>query len=349
MPLMPNLVERTLFFTLNQGPGPSLDLWSGPAFRIVLAAIRLDLFEALARRPATSEQLAQDLGTDARGTALLLEALAALGYVQARDAAYGLTAMARKWLTRGGAVNLTPFYRYWGVIVEEFFPRLEDSLRTGVPPVNLYAWLEDHPDVARDFQEGMVALTRYVQADVLNKIALPPDARHLLDVGGGHAAYSIALCQKYTRLEAVVLDTPQALAAGAAGIAAAGLSARITPLSGDFFADDLGTGYDAVLLFNIVHGLTAQQNVDLLYKVRAALNPGGVVYLLEQVPGSTPLPLSGAAARILGLSYFHLLGGQTYSFAEIERWLQVAGFGAVQRASIPKAASALITGTLPLR
>ncbi len=38
MPLMLNLLERSLLVTLNQGPGPILDLWSAIAFRAVMAA-----------------------------------------------------------------------------------------------------------------------------------------------------------------------------------------------------------------------------------------------------------------------------------------------------------------------
>lgn len=343
MPLMPNLLERTLFLTLNQGPGVMLDLWSGPAFRIVLAALRLDLFERLASQPLTAASLAQSLGTDPQGTQLLLSALAPLGYVKFSNGAYVLTEMSRKWLTGSGTVNLAPFFRYWGAVIEEFFPRLEESLRSGRPAVNLYTWLEQHPEVARDFQEGMVALTDYAKDDVVARISLPPATKRLLDVGGGHAAYTIALCQRYPALEAVVFDSLQALVVGRAQIEAAGLAARVMMQSGDFLHEDLGTGFDVVLLFNIIHGLTPTQNLDLLRKAKAALNPGGQVILLEQIPGSAPLPLAEAAVNILGLSYYHLLGGRAYSIEDIQEWQAQVGFQHMSRTNIAKAGSALIT------
>ncbi|MEZ4737274.1 MAG: methyltransferase [Caldilineaceae bacterium] len=347
MPLMPNFLERTLFLTLNQGPAPMLDLWSGPAFRIVLAAIRLHLFEALTAGPTTAVDLAQQLQIDPHATSLLLNALAPLGYVKMRGNHYLLTPMSRKWLTADGAIDLRAFYRYWGALMEEFFPRLEESIRTGKPPVNLYEWIEEHPAVSRDFQEGMIALTRYVQADVVKGITLPATAKRLVDVGGGHAAYSIALCQKYPQLHATILDSPQALITGIASITDADINNRITTRTGNFFTDELGLGYDVVLLFNIIHGLTTEQNIDLLRKAKAALAPGGQVIILEQIPGSTPLPMSETAVRILGLSFFHLLGGQAYTFAEIQDWLSRVGFGAIRRTNIAKAGSALVTGSLP--
>lgn len=75
MPLTLNVFERFLFLSLNQGPVPVLDMWSGPAFRTVLAGIRLDLFQTLNEQPATVEQLAQHLNTDVCGTRILLETL----------------------------------------------------------------------------------------------------------------------------------------------------------------------------------------------------------------------------------------------------------------------------------
>ena len=61
MPLVPNLLESLLFLTFNQAPGPILDLWSGPASRMVLAAIRLNVFETLNQHPASADEFAQCL------------------------------------------------------------------------------------------------------------------------------------------------------------------------------------------------------------------------------------------------------------------------------------------------
>lgn len=345
MPLAPNFLERFVFMTTNQAPGPTLDMWGGPAFQIVLTAIRLNLFETLKTQPLTAAELSAQLQTDRRGTRILLDALVALRYVDLKNGSYRLTAMTGKWLTDGGAINFSPFFQYWGAITEQFMPRLAESIRSGQPPVNLYHWLETQPEVSRYFQEGMMAITRYVKDDVVKKITLPPTARRLLDIGGGHAMYSIALCRKYPQLSAVVFDSPQALTVGRESIAAEGMSDRIAAQNGNFLSDDLGAGYDAALLFNIAHGLGPEANLALLRQVRAALNPGGQLIVAEQVAGVSPLPLADTVVQILNASYFHLLGGQVYAFEEISGWLEQAGFGAIRRQKVLKAGSALISAT----
>lgn len=182
----------------------------------------------------------------------------------------------------------------------------------------------------------MVAIARLAGPEIIRKVKLPPTARHLLDVGGGHAMYSIALCRRYAQLSATVFDSPQALQAARANIDAAKLHDRMRVQAGDFLHDQLGSGYDVALLFNIMHGFLPEQNITLLRNVAGALNAGGLVIIAEQVAGKAPGPTSAALARMLGLSYFHLLGGQIFTYDEIVRWLTVAGFTNPRRISLLK-------------
>jgi SAM-dependent methyltransferase len=320
-------------------------MWGGPAFQVVLAAIRLNLFETLNARPRTTAGLSRHLQTDPRATQILLDTLVSLKYVKRQNGRYDLTAMTRKWLTDDGAINFSAYFQFWGAMMEHFMPRLEGSLRTGQPPVHLYEWIEDQPQVSRYFQEGMIAITRYVKDDVVKGLNLPSNARLLLDIGGGHAMYSVALCQKYPQLSAVVFDGSQALAVGQENITFEGVDDRVTAREGDFLTDDLGMGYDMALLFNIVHGLTPEANLDLFRKIKSTLNPGGQLVILEQLAGVAPLPLMDTVVQILSVSFFHMLGGQVYTFEDISGWLREAGFGVIRRKNILKAGGALITGT----
>lgn len=155
-------------------------------------------------------------------------------------------------------------------------------------------------------------------------------ACRLLDLGGGHALYSIALCEKYPQLSAVIFDKAEALVVGQESIQAAQLNERVTVQTGDFLTDPLDTGFDFVLLFNILHGFQAEQNIELLRKVRHALNPGGRVIIMDQIVGKSGLPILEAISQILGMTFFLLVGGQTWTYDEIHRWLTAAGFDKIQ-------------------
>ena len=59
-----------------------------------------------------------------------------------------------------------------------------------------------------------------------------------------------------------------------------------------------------------------------------ALKPGGRVVIVEQTEGGGEPrgPVDDAFMRTFSLNLFHLLGAQTWSFAEIAGWLEAAGF-----------------------
>lgn len=341
MPLQPNWVERTLFLTLNLGPAPLLDIWAAVGFRAVLAAVRLGVFEALAAGPQTAVGLAARLGTAPAATGALLDVLEGLGYVrqqsQGATPAYANSAMTARWLVgRGGEPGFGAGFEFWGRNLFELMDTLEDTVRTGQPGLNLYEWIEDQPEASADFQAWMVALAGFAGPEILKLAPLPPTARRLLDIGGGHGRYALAYLARYPHLIATVFDSPRALEAARASVAAAGMGGRVLLQPGNFLADDLGAGYDAALLFNIVHGFEPEQNQALVARAAGALAPGGVLILAEQLAGRAPTPAANATKALLGLSYLHLLGGRLFGYDEVAAWMQAAGLAEVRRMDSPR-------------
>lgn len=347
MPVTLNPLEQFVMLTMNQAPGPMVEVWSGLANRIIVAGIRLNVFETLQQEPAAASELAQRLNLDARGMNMLLETLTALGYLEGSDARFRITAMTRKWLTDAEGANVAPFLLFWGASLEQLFPTLEETFRTGKPRTDIYAWLETQPDAARNFQKGLAALARVFNDGVVSNIPVPARPCRLLDLGGGHAIYSIGLCQKYPQLSAVIFDSAQALEVGRESIDAAQLSARITVQPGDFVTDALGSGFDLVLLFNILHGFQAEQNIALLTKVRAALNPGGRIVIGDQLVGEGGIPIANLATRLFGIAFYQLAGGQAYTYDELRDILTQAGFGEIQLKRSLRAGGALIFAENP--
>ena len=344
MPLAPNLIERLMMITLNQAPAVMLDMWSGPAFWCVHTALELNIFEALAKTPQTPAQLAGTLSADERGLAHLLNMIEALGYLRKDGERYRNSPLTEKWLLDTGDMNLSTFYLHWGAVMQYFMPKLTESIKTGTHQ-DFYGWIEDQPQYSRYFQEGLTQLARYVAKDIAKLMPIPAHAQTLLDVGGGHGEYAIAIAKQNPTLSAVIFDGAQALITGQATINEAGLTERISIQAGNFMLDDLPTGFDVALVFNIVHGLSPAVNIALFQKIRASLNAGGQIVVLEQIHGVSPLPISNTATQMLSMAYYLLLGGQVYTDADIRDWLQQAGFSNTQRKNVLKASSALFMAT----
>jgi len=49
--------------------------------------------------------------------------------------------------------------------------------------------------------------------------------------------------------------------------------------------------------------------------------------MLDQIAGSVALPMLNAAAHIFNFSFFLMVGGQLYTYVQIQQWLITARFG----------------------
>jgi hypothetical protein len=326
MPIVPNLLERLTLLRMNLAPGVLLDFLGAQAFRAACAAHRLGVFDALRGGPLTAVDVAARIEADERGTTVLLEALEALGYVRKRNGHYANTAMTAKWLP-----VLGDGIRFFEATVRDEWAHLEESIRRGRPPITGYQWLDQDPGRWADFEAGMLAIARMSAPEVVARVKLPAKARQLLDVGGGHGYWAIAFCRRHPGLSATVFDQAQAVPAAERTITVEKMTDRVAVRTGDFWRDDLGRGYDALLLFNIIHAYPAEQNVALLNRANAALAAGGRVVILDQVPTDGASPVARAVARLQGLNMFNAEAGQAYAADEIDRWLASAGFTNVRR------------------
>jgi SAM-dependent methyltransferase len=318
------------FVEADQAPAAHLDMLDAVSFRSAGAALRLGVFEALAAGPLPVPELAQRTGTDPLGLRLLLDALVGFGYLtRSAEGTYANSANTTRWLLRAAPDSYAPVLSFWNAVLTELWTDLEGSVRSGRPSVDFYAWLESRPEVLADFQTMLRRLSGWLSEEIVSLVPAPPTDARLLDLGGGHGGYTIAFCQAYPGMRATILDLPGALEQGRRAVAEAGLAERVELRPGDLLTADLGTGYDLVLLFNIVHGYPAERLPALLERVAAALRPDGRVALLEplaEVPQRPP-GVADAFVRAFSLNLFHTQGGRAYRYDELVALLTAAGFG----------------------
>ena len=325
MPVTPNFIERMILLKLNKGPGPMLDLLGGMAFKAVSVALKLDIFESLESGPLTAADIASRMKASQRGILLLLNALEAIGYVKEQGGRYSNTPMTVKWMVRSSPYYIAETFAYFNGVLERW-DYLDEAIRTGETPTLTWEWLDQHPSGWDDYNAAMMATARMADPEVIAKVKLPVTARRLLDVGGGHGLHAINFCSRYPDLSATILDWPPTRKMAEANIAAAGMDKRVSFREGDFWTDDLGSGYDVALLFNIIHMYLPDKNIELLRTVSGALNPGALLIIMDQMALKASGPMAKASAGLIGLDLFVEVNGQTYAPAAVESWLEKAGF-----------------------
>ena len=109
-----------------------------------------------------------------------------------------------------------------------------------------------------------------------------------------------------------------------------GLSDRIALKSGDFLADDIGSGYDLVFISSIVHIYSPEQNAALLKKAHGAINPGGRAIVKDIIMDEDRTsPLGGALFALNMLVATET--GDTYTESEVRQWLSGSGIRIVSK------------------
>jgi len=330
MPVSPNLVERLLLGRLQKGPAAILDLLSTASLRSVTIAREYDVFEALETEPATPDELAERFDLDARGVGALLAFLAETGYVTESGGRYENTTLTRRWLLESTEGGMGAYFVFWDQQVLPFWnEQMGHALETGTPEQNFYAWLSEQPNGWEHAQAAFKETAEQTAAEVVAEVDCSAGETRLLDVGGGHGLYSARFCQAYPDLEATVFDDPDALATARETISETGLAGRLSVQGGDFTTDDLGDGYDVVLLFNVLHG--GDDLSSLFERVHDALDPGGRVVIMDQFDETGRMNVQPAMLRLLDLTYLGMLGGGLPDEETTREQLRAAGFETIER------------------
>jgi SAM-dependent methyltransferase len=290
--------------------------------KILLTALRFDLFTVLADHALSAAALAARLGMAVRGLTTLLDALVALGLLVKRDHHYANTPFANAALdrTKPSFCGSMPLFdaHCW-----ELWDQLEEAIRTGSCPAQDSLFYTDPP--------GTELLLRGLHADALRlapALAARLDLkrrRRLLDLGSGAGTYAIAFCQASPALTAVLFDLPGPLALAHTVVSAAGLTDRISCIAGDLRIDALPRGFDLVLLSNVLHSQSAETNQRVLTEVYHALESAGELIVRDVLMNEDHTsPAFGALFAVNLL--LHSASGRCYTFAEVSEWLTKVGF-----------------------
>lgn len=294
--------------------------------QILFAAVEAGLFSLL-EEERDAEEIAKEVGWHPRGARMLLDGLVALELIEKQA---GTTAGPARYRNAPiASACLVPGRRgYQGHIIKhqenswETWGRIEECLRSGTCVDS--ARRERDSEALRAFILGMSDTARISAEDMLRLLDLSNYER-LLDVGGGPATYSIAFLETYPTMRATLFDLPDVVEIAQEEVALAGLTGRFSFVCGDFLTDDLGHGYDLVLVSNIIHSLSPNENRTLLKKCCDAMVSGGLLivkdFLTDPERTGPPFALLFALQMLL-----HTPAGDTYSTAQVEAWTREAGF-----------------------
>lgn len=316
---------------LNLVPVPLLDgQMQVVKARALMEANRAGVFHAIGDGPEglTASELASKLEFSEEGMEILLKALVSINYLKVKNGRYTNGRWVKHWI-------LDPKHSLHHMLILQMYTykRLEglgDNLRSGRPEMDFHQVDVANPTAAAALQGtytyGMREAARLIIPDLLKRVDVPAGATRMLDIGGAHGEYCRQFMRKFPGLKATVLDLAGPVATAQKIMDREGNADGLELRVGNCLQDDLGTGWDVILLSNMVHLFDPAQNLGLFQRCKAALKPGGTLLCVDQFVG-----ISDQRDRIfavVSLNFFNV-GGKSYEATQMRQLLSEAGFARV--------------------
>ncbi|MCX6287283.1 MAG: methyltransferase [Bacteroidetes bacterium] len=310
--------------------------------RIILTAFELRIFDHLAGKSCSSADLASLINANKRAVDRLMNVLMGLGLLDKKHGLFTNSAFAEQFLVSsspdclGGMGHTADLWRKWNTLTR--------VIRKGSA-----VELEDNfNERGTNWIEAFIAAMHARGVAQGRELALLLDlsgVKRTLDVGGGSGAFTFGFIEKNPAIQGVIFDLPNVVPVTQKYIDKAYLTASVSTLAGDYLTDDLGKGYDLVLMSAIIHINDPMENQVLIMKGADALEPGGQLVIMDHLMNEDRTePLQGAVFAInmlVGTKH-----GDTYTVDEISGWMKDAGLQDIKTMDGPSGTQ-YITGRKP--
>jgi len=302
--------------------------------KVLLAAAKLRLFDALRDGPLTGDALRERLALHPRAIPDFPDALVALGvltrdgdgptgrYANTPESARFLVSTSDAWI--GGLFEMYDdrLYPFWG--------HLEEALRTGQPQnevrgggKSMFDELYREPARLAQFMSAMSGISRPNFVSLAERFDFGPYPT-LCDVGGAAAELSCAVAAKHPHIRCTSFDLPVVEPIARANIARRGLAERVTTAAGDFFRDPLPRA-DVVTMGLILHDWNLERKKMLVRAAYDALPEGGAFVVVEHLIDDARR--ENVFGLLMSLNMLIEFGDAfDYTAADFHAWCREAGF-----------------------
>jgi ubiquinone/menaquinone biosynthesis C-methylase UbiE len=293
------------------------------AAHVIFAANALGVFQAT-EGGRTVAEIAHTAGTELRATAILLDALCALGWLQKTHQRYDNTLWGRETFVPTGKCSLGHNAVYQA-LTGESWAHLPRIVQSGSPVSTYGDLIRAYPAFLHAYMAAMDEIARQPAQHLATQMDLT-EVQTMLDVGAGPGTFSRTFVEHAPQLHATLLDLPATMAQLEPFFAGWPHRDRVTLYPGDYHTTAFGDEqYDLILLSHVTHNEGELTNQALCTNAYRALRPGGLVVVHDFM-----LAEDGTAPLFSALFAVHMLvltpHGRVYTRQSYEMWLRTAGF-----------------------
>ncbi len=277
-------------------------------WRMVLlydAAVDTGMMAALPSSPA---ELAAELGIEEHGARVVLEALALWDIVEAGPEGTYVVGPAAPGIDAAAvARHHARAIRNWSTIPGRLRGEVTSGSGADIRAVEIM--LDALAVMGQQSAPGAVDAC----------LEQTPDARRVLDLGGGHGAFAVEFARRGLRV--TMQDRPEVIELARRKGWLAGSDVEL--FAGDLFTTVPDETFDLVFCAGVVYTFDRERNLALFRRVRPLVGPGGCLAVHTFLHGTDELATL-FAAQMLGVP-----GGDSHAQGDLRDWLEQSGYGSL--------------------
>lgn len=299
--------------------------------RMLCAAARLGVADALADEVRSVAFLAEKCEADATALYRLLRALASIGVTEETAPEHFRLTPFGKPLRRDVPQSVWSAVVFWSDLLADEWSLLTDCVRTGLPardvrdPNVLSRWSQD-PEASSIFRAVMGTAPAEDYAPIANAWDFSR-AKVVADLGGGGGSLILAVLALNPHVRGMLVDLEPSIDAARDRFEKEDSSSRCELIAADLL-QSVPAGADVYMLKHVLHGRRDAEAITILKNCRAVIPPNGSLLIIEFI---LPPLVSHADPQLEGhlmsdLNMLAVTGGQERSEREWRKLLEAAGF-----------------------
>jgi ubiquinone/menaquinone biosynthesis C-methylase UbiE len=318
--------------------------------RILCAAARLGVADALGDDERSVAEIASICGAHPASLYRLLRALASFGVVAERSPERFVLTSFGKPLRKDAPNSEWSAIVFWADLLADNWARMTECIRTGDTAFHIMErdgvasrWSQD-PNASAIFRAVMGTAPAEDYMSIVRAWDFS-QCRTAADLGGGGGALIAAALEACPQLRGMLVDRQESIDQAKSRFESPVLAARCILLAADL-SESVPAGADVYMLKHVLHGCEDTRAIEILRNVRAVLPPEGRLLVIEFVlPDVVDHADAELEYRLMSdLNMLAVTGGKERSAAEWKRLLRSAGFDSQRIIPVPGELVSIIEG-----
>ena len=300
--------------------------------RILCAAARLGVADALGDEERSAGDIAQMCGAQLSSMYRLLRALASFGVVAERAPERFVLTPFGQPLRKDAPNSEWAAVVFWADLLADSWSYMTECIRTGDSAGRIMEREGVASRWSKDPNAGAIfgAVMGTAPAEEYMPVARAWDfsrSRIVADLGGGGGALIAAVLEAYPNAHGMLVDREQAIDRARPRFESAELAARCALLVADL-CNSIPAGADVYMMKHVLHGYDDARAIEILRHCRSVLPAEGRLLVIEFVlPDVVDHADPELERRLMSdLNMLAVTGGKERSAAEWKKLLSNAGF-----------------------